>query len=130
LGLKIASHPHRASTTKTTKKNEANLQKQFRYYQSLFGCSPDVTAEIWYRLAPREVGETSLVKGAEPQHLLWALLFMKLYANQDALCSMVGGVDDKTFSFWSRYFIKEMSRKLFHLEVRSNCCSSILCIVH
>jgi membrane protein YqaA with SNARE-associated domain len=102
----------------TTKKQEANnkLQHQYGYYQSLFGCSPEITAEIWYRVAPHG-GETSLTKGAEPRHLLWALLFMKLYANDTALCAMVGGVDIKTFRFWTRYFIGKMSRTLFHLEV-------------
>jgi hypothetical protein len=96
-------------------KKVPTLQKKYEYFQSLFGCSPDITAEIWYRIAPQ--GEHSLKRGAEPQHLLWALLFMKVYASDNVLCSIVGGVDSKTFSFWTRYFIKQISNKLFNQEV-------------
>ena len=95
-----------------------NAQKEHRQFRSLFGCSPEIVAEIWFRIAPRG-GEISLKKGAEPRHLLWALLFMKVYANEDVLCSMVGGVDNKTFCFWTRYFIRIIATRLYNKEVRS-----------
>jgi hypothetical protein len=113
FGQMIASHF--SSITTTNQKKVHNVQKMHRNFKSLFGCSPDLVAEIWYKIAPR--GEESLKKGAEPRHLLWALLFMKVYANDDTLCSLVGGVDSKTFCFWTRYFIKMMSRRLYNMEV-------------
>ena len=31
------------------------------------------------------------------EHLLWALMFLKLYTRQKTLCSLAGGVDPETF---------------------------------
>lgn len=136
----IASQQHRSSTSTSTRTRSlplrsenksggggvTNVQKEHREFRSLFGCSPEIVAEIWYRIAPRG-GEISLKKGAEPRHLLWALLFMKVYANEDALCSMVGGVDNKTFYFWTRYFIRIIATRLYNREVRASRRQLIFC---
>jgi hypothetical protein len=123
FGQRIVSHCIATTSNSLLPCSEGNkrggiskAQKERRQFQSLFGCSPEIVAEIWYRIAPRG-GEMSLRKGAEPCHLLWALLFMKVYANEDALCSMVGGVDKKTFCFWTRYFIRIIATRLFNKEV-------------
>ena len=31
------------------------------------------------------------------EHILWALMFLKLYTGQKTLCSLAGGVDPETF---------------------------------
>jgi hypothetical protein len=139
FGQMIARRSRHCSTKSLSLSSESRkgkitmnaAQKEHRQFRSLFGCSPEVVAEIWYRIAPRG-GEISLRKGAEPRHLLWALLFMKVYANEDVLCSMVGGVDDKTFCFWTKYFIRIIATRLYNKEVRArhifcdmchiNCC--------
>ena len=138
FGQRIVSH---CSATTSTRKSgllpclEGNkrggiskAQKEHRQFQSLFGCSPEIVAEIWYRIAPRG-GEVSLRKGAEPCHLLWALLFMKVYANEDVLCSMVGGVDKKTFCFWTRYFIRIIATRVFNKEVSGRLLLFATCVI-
>lgn len=99
------------------KKPRRDQCNQERLFQTLFGCSPDITAEIWHRITSLKRGQI-LEAGAKPYHLLWALLFMKIYANDDVLCSMAGGVDSKTFRLWRRYFINLIADRVFPLEVR------------
>ena len=38
-------------------------------------------------------------------HYLWALMFMKIYSSETALCAHAGGVDPKTFQKWIWPFI-------------------------
>ena len=44
-------------------------------FHAHFGCSPDVCEVLWRLLEPRE----NVDPGAEPEHLLWMLGFMKIY---------------------------------------------------
>jgi hypothetical protein len=50
---------------------------------------------VWYKLRPR---------GGRPEHLLWALYFMKVYPKQGPGCLVVGAsasaVDPKTYRRW------------------------------
>jgi hypothetical protein len=41
-----------------------------------------------------------MVHGTLQNHMLWGILFMKVYAKETALCSLAGGVDEKTFRKW------------------------------
>jgi hypothetical protein len=44
--------------------------------------------------------------GGKIEHLLWALMFLKLYSKQASLCSLAGGVDKETYRTWCWRFIE------------------------
>jgi len=56
---------------------------------------------------------------AKPEHLLWALLFLKVYGDESYMATLCGGsggaVDEKTFS------------KMVEGLCSSNCLSSVQC---
>ena len=47
----------------------------------------------------------SLPKQASPVHLLWSLMFLKVYASEH-INSMIAEVDEKTFRKWTWKFIR------------------------
>jgi hypothetical protein len=82
-------------------------------FLSFFGVDELVCALTWQKLEidPEAFKED---RGAEPSHLLWALLFLKLYTTMDVFCRLVGpegegAVDPKTFRKWSQRFVEKIS---------------------
>ena len=67
-----------------------------------------VVESIWNRLDPFATIKP-IHKGVKPVHLLWALLFMKVYAEESIHAGLVGGVDEKTFRKWVWIFVQEIS---------------------
>ena len=65
-----------------------------RRFRSLFGVSPLACSALWSRIM------RSLPHGCRPIHLLWALLFLKVYAAENVSRSITGA-DEKTFRKWS-----------------------------
>lgn len=72
-----------------------------RKFMSFFGTTPFVCSMLWAFLEPC----TNMPIGVKPQHLLWALLFLKVYATESVHCSLVGGADEKTFRKWTWIFV-------------------------
>lgn len=70
-----------------------------------FGAKPDVIAELWTRINP----EKNMPKGHKPKHILWMLIFLKLYDQEEINSVKVGGVDEKTFRKWTWLFIEATS---------------------
>lgn len=68
-----------------------------RRFQPLFGVSPALRAVAWNLMG------SSLPRGPSPRHLLWALLFLKVYATEH-VSAIISGVDEKTFRKWSWEF--------------------------
>ena len=66
-------------------------RKDMRLFRALFGVSPLVCVDIW--------NTCSWQFGTTPTHLLWAMLFLKVYASEDVLCSLTGCCR-KTFRKW------------------------------
>ena len=73
-----------------------------RRFTSLFGTSPNICAYVWGGLG------NMLPIGGEPQHLLWGLLLIKVYATEQVL-SIIAGVDRKTYRKWAWKFISAVS---------------------
>ena len=73
-------------------------------FRSCFGAPSEVVAEIWNRIEP-----TIDKPGAHPKHLLWALVFLKVYSTEDIHCSIVGWPSTRTFCTWSWYFVRKIS---------------------
>ena len=77
-----------------------------RDFRSLFGTIPEVCAAIWNRLVFDD--ESPLIR---PVHLLWALMFMKLYSKEAALCKLAR-VSRSTF----RKFVWFVIPRIAHLK--------------
>ena len=76
-----------------------------RAFRSVFGTSWNVVADIWNLID--EHGDS---KKKTPAHLLWALVFIKSYGNEQSHCMQVGGdVTLKTFRKWTWIILEEMS---------------------
>ena len=63
-----------------------------RRFKVLFGVDEAVCIKLWTMIY-------SIDRNLKPAHLIWALLFLKCYANEDINCILVS-VDNKTFRRW------------------------------
>ena len=64
-----------------------NFDREFR---TLFGCSPVVCATIWVKCKFEK-------KGVLPKHLLWTLMFLKLYETERVHITIAGMSDRQVF---------------------------------
>ena len=72
-----------------------------RDFLEFFGCGLSVVSEVWDVLQKEDV----LPEDGLTCHLLWALMFMKIYGKEKNLCTLAGGVDKKIFRKWAWLFI-------------------------
>jgi hypothetical protein len=75
-----------------------------RRWLSFFGVEPIVCAETWntLKIAVNDPDDPEL-ENSRPEHLLWALLFLKKYGSEADMAHIAGGdsvVDEKTFRKW------------------------------
>jgi hypothetical protein len=79
-------------------------------FRSLFGASSTIVAEIWHRIEGTVAAEDP---NAKQKHLLWALVFLKVYATSEEVhCAIVGWPHVQTFRKYSWYFVE----KFFDLQ--------------
>ena len=79
-------------------------ENEFRKYRQYFGCSIDTTVALWILLSKfADIGK------AKVEHLLWALLFMKVYSVEVVLCGLVGHPSEKTFRKWTKFMIEQIA---------------------
>jgi hypothetical protein len=71
--------------------------------RAFFGAPTAVITTLWNDL------ESELEDAAMPKHLLWGLLFMKVYASEAVHCALVGWPCRTTFRKWSWYFIEKIA---------------------
>ena len=63
-----------------------------RKFKAHFGVTPEVCAEVWYSIKKPT--------NARPKHLLWALLFLKLYETEDVLIAKLQVKSRETLRKW------------------------------
>ena len=76
-------------------KVNSNVGEQLRIFKAHFGLSPLVVAAVWNKLHD----EALLPDKSTPVHLIWTLLFLKLY-NTAAVLSTMCGTTAKTYRQW------------------------------
>ena len=76
-----------------------------RHFRAFFGASPLTCERLWTLLNPK----ATMPKGVQPFHLLWGLVFMKVYATEAVHCKIVDSPDEKTFQKWFLLFVREIS---------------------
>ena len=94
ITLRASAILRRAASREATTTN-------MRRFTSMLGASPKVVALLWMI-----AGETT--NASKLEHLLWALMFLKVYASE-AVHAALAGVDEKTFRKWSWFWVKVIS---------------------
>ena len=82
------------------KLSKNTLKETFR---SHIGCSFEVCADAWSRMVARD----SLPQDAKPKHLIWTLMYLKLYDTQRR-SSVVLNSDSKTIRKWKCIILKAL----------------------
>ena len=82
-----------------------------RRFPGMFGCSPHVCSIIFKYLQQQNDIEWPSSLGLQPKHLLWALLFLKVYNTEEVNSSIVG-CNEKTFRKWTWKVIEGLSKML------------------
>ena len=77
-----------------------------RLFRSIFGTSSVVCSVLWEYLRRYGTVERKKIK---QKHLLWSLMFLKLYANEECHASLAG-CDQKTFRKWIWIVLKDIQR--------------------
>jgi hypothetical protein len=80
-------------------------QTEDRDFRELFGCGVLVALSLWGLLLTTDL----LPEDGTLEHLLWTLMFMKVYAKQKTMCSLCGGIDPQTLKKWTELFIEAIS---------------------
>jgi len=85
---------------------EFKSEKVFhRKFLAFFGMTPFICTLLWAMLEPL----AKMPTGAEPDHLLWSLLFMKVCGTEGINCALVGNPDEKTFRKWAWIFVEAIA---------------------
>ena len=91
LGHKLMRHHDHMNKASSTE-----LQR----FCAMSGTSPDICSLLWDLLDLT----TTMPNEVRAVHLLWGLMFLKLYASEAVHCAISGGVDEKTVCKWSWFF--------------------------
>lgn len=91
----------------TKHKPENSYRIGLRRFRGLFGTTPPICSFIWARIAARNAHPPY----SQPVHLLYALIFLKLYGTEEENKALTGK-DEKTFRKWSWTYIELMARHL------------------
>ena len=73
-----------------------------RRFHALFRCCLAQCLELW-----RNISVANLL-GGHPDHLIWSLLLMKVYATESVL-SLIAGLGRKTYRKWAWRFHESIS---------------------
>jgi len=82
---------------------------ELRRFKAFFGCNPARCAQLWWMLFKTKAAKDEIGENARPVHLLWGLLFLKIY-NTDTVMTGMTGADEDTFRKWSWKFVVGISK--------------------
>jgi hypothetical protein len=92
-----------------------------RKFKANFGCSLQVASKIWILLDVLNEGP----RGGQVKHMLWALMFLKVYATEEVLADKTG-VHRDTYRKWVWLFVPRIAS----IEVVSNYCHCLLVFIN
>ncbi len=73
-----------------------------RRFRALFGSNPQICSTLWGHLTRTHP------EGGHPRYLLWALMFLKLYATEHNH-TLIAGIYEKTFRKWSCLYLSPLA---------------------
>lgn len=82
-----------------------STQTEDREFRSLFGIGAIATLAAWYLLRNHDL----IPLNGSMVHLLWAMMFLKVYATETVMSRMTHVKDPKTFRHWVWPFISALS---------------------
>ena len=88
-----------------------------RHFRALFGCCVDVVLKLWLLLVDSDL----VPSGANIKHLLWTLLFLKVYPTDSTMSRMTQS-DPKTFRKWINLFLDSIC--FLESKVASTVCAA------
>jgi hypothetical protein len=100
LGRALADRRHNAC--------QRSDEYERRRFKAFYGTSADKCSRLWWMIHHTAKSYQEIGGGAQPQHLLWALMWLKTY-NTDIYLSGVVGVDENTFRKWYWKFVMAIS---------------------
>jgi len=74
---------------------------EVRDFREFFGCLPTIFLALWNLLYTLDL----LPEGGTIEHLLWTLMFMKIYPKRKQMSALCGGVDKDTWAKWVFIFL-------------------------
>ena len=74
---------------------------EVRDFREFFGCLPGIFLALWNLLYTMNY----LPENGTIEHLLWTLMFMKIYPKRKAMSVLCGGVDKDTWAKWVFIFL-------------------------
>lgn len=89
-----------------------------RDYREMFGCSSEVTMIAWDFL--NAYGH--LPEGGRVEHMLWALMWLKVYGRKKTMCTLAGGIDFKTYMKWVMQFVHAIAYLEGYVVRAALCC--------
>lgn len=103
-------HEAHAIQNRGGRRKNATIIMETRRFRSFFGAGKEVVMHLWDLLVQHNL----LPRKGKINHLLWALYFMKVYANESPMCSVLGGsngaIDPKTMRKWVWNFIQAIEK--------------------
>ena len=88
-----------------TGRNKYSSKREHREFRAAFGVSFRLLSHLWSRLAPLE----KISARAEPKHLLWTFLYLKVHIDESNMIKIVGCPSRDTFRFWVWRFVKAIA---------------------
>ena len=85
-------------------------------FRSMFGTGPNICAILWIQIS----AALTIPNGGKLVHLLWSLMFLKLYCSESVLATLAGGVHEQTFRIWSWWFVEAISNLQYSVIVWNN----------
>ena len=85
---------------------------QDKRVRALFGAPLNIIADIWnmiWKKLSNEEKKALQDDGVEFKHLLYALVFLKIYSTEEAHCSICDWPSGRTFRKWSWYFVSKIA---------------------
>jgi hypothetical protein len=82
-----------------------SAQVHGRRFRAFFGVTSYHVSLLWDMC----VDKCNVPLGSMPKHLLWSLLFLRLYSCEHVSAAMCG-CDEKTFRKWSWEFVEALGR--------------------
>ena len=84
------------------KRSDKSEDRDFREH---FGCGVTVVHTVWMMMESRDL----IPNDGMIHHLLWTLMFLKSYAKEKIICTLVGIRDPKTLRKWVWMFIDRIA---------------------
>ena len=91
-------------------------EEHHRIFRGLFGCPFKVVSKLWNMLDP--IGKMS--NRCKPIHLLWTLVFLKVYKSEAVHCRIVGCKSRDTYRNWVDRFTETIADLAEDVIVFSN----------